>query len=77
VTDMAGTVVSFISPDPVQRICDLNWSGLDGSGLSAAAWAYYFFSIQFRENLQLAQQLRPDDLGLIRLALEECGTDNL
>ena len=67
----------FSLADPVQKICDLPWSSLDRSGISAAAWAYYFFSIQFRENLQLAHQLRPHDPGLNRLVMEECDTDNL
>ena len=61
----------------VEDICRLNWSGLDQSDVSAVAWAYYFFSIQFRENLRLAQQLRPDDPALGRLVAEECDTDNL
>ncbi|MBV9116469.1 MAG: hypothetical protein JOY63_03790 [Acetobacteraceae bacterium] len=61
----------------VGDICRLNWSGLDRSDVSAVAWAYYFFSIQFRENLRLAQQLRPGDPALERLAAEECDTDNL
>ena len=61
----------------VEDICKLNWSGLDRSGISAAARAYYFFSIQFRENLQLAHQMRPSDPALGRLVAEECDTDNL
>ena len=61
----------------VEEICKLDWSGLDRSDISAAAWAYYYFSIQFRENLRLAHQLRPDDPALGRLVAEECDTDNL
>lgn len=61
----------------VEDICKLNWSGLDRSGVSAAAWAYYFFSIQFRENLQIAYQLHPNDPAIGRLVAEECETDNL
>jgi hypothetical protein len=61
----------------VEEICKLNWSGLDRSDISAAAWAYYYFSIQFRENLRLAHELRPDDPALGRLVAEECDTDNL
>jgi hypothetical protein len=38
----------------IEEICALNWAALDYSQLSAAAWAYYFFSVQFRENLQIA-----------------------
>jgi len=39
--------------------------------------AYYFFSIQFRENLEIACDLYPDDAKLSRLYEEECDTDNL
>ncbi len=41
------------------------------------AWAYCFFSTQFRENLQIACKLNPDDKNLEKLASEECQTDNL
>src|SRR6185437_16793549 len=34
----------------IGEICDLNWSGLDEAGVIDAAWAYYFFSVQFQEN---------------------------
>lgn len=37
----------------------------------------YFFSIQFRENLQIARRLYPDDAKLIQLEREESQTDNL
>jgi hypothetical protein len=57
-------------------ICDLHWSSLDRDGMSAVAWAYYYFSIQFRENLEIAYGLYPGDL-LKALVEGECDTDNL
>lgn len=61
----------------IERICGLEWAALDHAELSLAAWAYYYFSIQFRENLEIAYRLHPDDTLLRRLVQEECGTDNL
>jgi hypothetical protein len=58
-------------------ICGLNWRALDSTDISAVAWAYYYFSIQFRENLAVAHRLYPDDQLLARLLQEECNTDNL
>lgn len=57
-------------------ICTLNWSSLDRDGISAVAWAYYYFSIQFRENLEVAYRLYPGD-RLNALVEGECDTDNL
>jgi hypothetical protein len=61
----------------IEEICALNWAALDYSQLSAAAWAYYFFSVQFRENLQIALSMYSDDEHLQSLVTEECATDNL
>ncbi|MDB5393539.1 MAG: hypothetical protein JWM91_1045 [Rhodospirillales bacterium] len=61
----------------IEEICDLNWKGITRDDLTLAAWAYYFFSIQFRENLQIARQLYPDDVKLRQLEEEECDTHNL
>jgi hypothetical protein len=55
----------------------LNWAGLDGAGISAVALAYYYFSIQFRENLQVAARLNPTDPAFALLVREECHTANL
>lgn len=63
--------------DVIAQICDLNWAGLSEEEMLAAAWAYYFFSIQFRENLELACDLYPEDANLARLKREECATGNL
>lgn len=61
----------------IEEICAFNWSALDQTQLSAVGWAYYFFSVQFRENLEIAVSQHPDDKQLQRLMLEECDTDNL
>ena len=61
----------------IEEICGFNWAALDPTQLSAVGWAYYFFSIQFRENLVIAVSQHPDDEQLQRLLREECDTDNL
>ena len=59
------------------RICDMAWSDLTEQEFIDVAWAYYFFSIQFRENLTIACELFPNDSKLQQLEHEECATDNL
>jgi hypothetical protein len=61
----------------IDDICRMNWSELSQDELMATAWAYYFFSIQFRENLNIACRLHPDDAKLQELTEGECETDNL
>jgi hypothetical protein len=61
----------------VDRICDLDWSDLSEQEFIDVAWAYYFFSIQFRENLTITCELFPNDPKLRQLEHEECATDNL
>jgi hypothetical protein len=61
----------------ISEICSLAWGDLSESDMVSAAWAYYYFSIQFRENLEIACAEYPDDQNLARLKLEECDTDNL
>ncbi len=61
----------------VTEICDFNWQDLTESELTAVAWAYYYFSIQFRQSLLLACEYFADDANLARLKDEECDTDNL
>ena len=36
----------------IGEICALDWAGLTRHDLVNVAWAYYFFSVQFRENLK-------------------------
>jgi len=61
----------------IAEITALRWTDLNAEELTAAAWAYHYFSIQFRENLLLALSLFPDDAKLQQLAAEECDTANL
>jgi hypothetical protein len=71
---------SIASPEidlSIREICDLNWSAASSETLTGVAWAYYHFSIQFRENLQIARSLFPDDPKLWQLEKEECDTANL
>jgi hypothetical protein len=68
---------SFAFDRVVDSICALNWTRLSRDELTAIAAAYYYFSVQFRENLQIARKLYPDDDKLQELELGECNTDNL
>jgi hypothetical protein len=61
----------------IDDICALNWDGLTRDDLVGIAWAYYYFSVQFRENLEIACKLFPADAKLRQLEKEECHTDNL
>jgi hypothetical protein len=61
----------------VDDICSLRWQALSADDVVAVAWAYYFFSVQFRENLEIACELFPQDERLQSLRTGECDTDNL
>ena len=61
----------------IDDICQLPWSVLSEQECVHAAWAYYYFSVQFRENLKIARQLHLDDEKLLDLEQAECDTDNL
>jgi hypothetical protein len=61
----------------ITTICSLSWDRLTSEEVLQVAKAYYYFSIQFRENLEIACQLRPGDPKLAALRLGECDTDNL
>jgi len=61
----------------ISNICHLDWPGIDMVDLVSAAWAYYHFSVQFRENLEIAVKRHPDDDKLRHLRTEECDTSNL
>jgi hypothetical protein len=61
----------------IDNICELDWHELTRDELIAAAWAYYYFSIQFRENLEVACELHVGDPKLEQLHREECDTSNL
>ncbi|MGO9171803.1 MAG: hypothetical protein ACLP7P_07540 [Rhodomicrobium sp.] len=61
----------------IDEICGLNWSRLTRDELINVAWAYYYFSTQFRENLEIALSFYPDDERLQDLDRGERNTDNL
>ena len=61
----------------IDEIGSLNWSALTRDELSSVAGAYYYFSVQFRENLEIACEQNRWDEQLARLHREECETDNL
>ena len=64
-------------PGVIDEICQLDWQGLRADDMVSVAWAYYYFSIQFRESLVAARTLYPTDDKLIQLEREECATANL
>ena len=51
----------------IDDICDLNWVNLSHEDLIGVAWVYYHFSGQFRECLEIARELYPDDNRLLQL----------
>jgi hypothetical protein len=61
----------------VTEIGDLNWSALSREELMAVSCAYYYFSVQFVEAVEIACRLFPSDRDLIELRKGECDTDNL
>jgi hypothetical protein len=61
----------------IDEICDLNWAELNEEDLIRVAWAYYHFSVQFRECLEIAREMYPDDERLLQLDHGERHTDNL
>jgi hypothetical protein len=61
----------------ISEICEFGWPDFTEHDMICAARAYYFFSVQFRENLQLACELFPANKNLKLLKSEECDTDNL
>lgn len=69
--------VQTFYPEAISDICGLNWGLIDNVELTCVAWAYYHFSIQFRENLEIARKLYPEDGRLRELDRGERNTDNL
>jgi hypothetical protein len=61
----------------IDDICNLKWGSLTQEDLINVAWAYYYFSTQFRESLEIACSLFPDDDRLLQLDRGERDTDNL
>ncbi len=67
----------FAFTDVIDQICGLRWEKLHADEVMQVAKAYYYFSVQFRENLQIACRLYPADEKLQELSAGECDTDNL
>jgi hypothetical protein len=67
----------FKYADVVNDIAHLNWTGLTRRDLLAVSEAYFFFSQQFCETVEIALLRHPTDAGLIELKAGECNTDNL
>ena len=68
---------TFAYKQVIDDICDLNWVSLTHDDLINVAWVYYYFSVQFREGLEVARNLYPDDDRLQQLDQGERNTDNL
>lgn len=68
---------SYQYPRVIDEICNFDWQNVGGEDMTSVAHAYYFFSIQFRENLNIARSLHPHDGKLRQLEAEECDTSNL
>lgn len=67
----------FVYERLIDEICHLNWGGITEAELISVAWAYYHFSVQFRECLEIARELYPDDERLLELDHGERDTSNL
>ncbi len=61
----------------VDEIAGFAWSKLDKNELLAVAQAYYYFSVQFCETVEIACRKYPNDERLFELRDGECNTDNL
>jgi hypothetical protein len=61
----------------IEEISKFPWSSMSRDDMVDVARAYYFFSVQFRESLNEARRLYPEDDDLRQLEAEECDTDNL
>jgi hypothetical protein len=61
----------------IDEICNLKWSTLNREELMAVCAAYYYFSVQFVEAVDIACGLYPSDRNLAELREGECDTDNL
>jgi hypothetical protein len=67
----------FVFERVIDQICRMPWEKISNHEVLKVAKVYYYFSIQFRENLDIACRLLPRDKNLKRLYREECDTDNL
>lgn len=69
--------VSMACARAIAKICALNWTRLTADELTDVAWIYYYFSVQFCENVGIARALYPHDKRLLELDRGERNTDNL
>jgi len=69
--------IYFYFEQLIEEICGLPWERLNADEILRVALAYYYFSIQFRENLEIACRLNPRNRLLKVLHREECNTANL
>jgi hypothetical protein len=67
----------FVFESVIDEIVQMPWERISNHEVLKIAKVYYYFSIQFRENLAIACQLFPRDENLKKLHREECDTDNL
>jgi hypothetical protein len=74
---MHDVVERFSFERMIDDIRHLNWEILTEEDLVGVAWVYYYFSTQFRECLEIARELYPDDDRLLQLDHGERDTDNL
>jgi hypothetical protein len=72
-----GETPAFAYEHVIDEICNLNWANLSEEDIIRVAWAYYHFSVQFRECLEIALEMYPDDERLLQLDYGERNTDNL
>jgi hypothetical protein len=73
----ANTGPRFVFESVIDGICNMAWSELNSDEVMRVAKAYYYFSIQFRENLEIARTRNPHDPKLAELYAGECDTANL
>src|SRR5271155_5046564 len=74
---LAAPTPKFVFDSVIDGICRMAWGDLDSDEVMRVAKAFYYFSIQFRENLEIARARLPDDPKLAELYAGECDTDNL
>jgi hypothetical protein len=61
----------------INQICRMPWAKISNHEVLKIAKVYYYFSVQFRENLAIACLLYPRSENLQKLYREECHADNL
>jgi hypothetical protein len=61
----------------ISEIENLKWDILNRNELKAVCAAYYYFSVQFVEAVDIACDLYPSDPMLVELRKGECDTNNL